>query len=209
MILDDIKKELIAVAVILLLVVGLYIYHTYTVSKAHDAGYTEGKAYVYSQLEKTAPDTVIKTKTKWYSLPPKIIPGKTDTVYIASNLDLLTVDSLKHYVQHLETPFTVESNDSSMHITAKALPKIKSIVFLNREYLGTDTTQIISKTIVKDFEGRKVALTGTLNGYGQTTVGVSWRFDRLMIGPSYQIIGPAPGNRWSNKLQLNVNYFIN
>ena len=49
---------------------------------------------------------------------------------------------------------------------------------------------------------------GNVNGIGQAAVGVKQRFNDFLIGIDYQVAGPSNSNVWSEKLRLDVTYFI-
>lgn len=201
------KKEIIFAVAAIALIGGAWYYHVSEIENTRKIAFKAGRDSTYAQLERAPAETVQTIKIRWVALPKDTVPGKPETLYVKTNLDSLTLDSLKAYAHYLETPYTSEVHDSNYSVKVKALPTRKSIVFEELKVKCTDTSTSIKKTLVKDFDGHKWALTSTVNGVGQGTVGIAYRWDYLMLGPSYQVVGPSPGD-WYRRVQINFNYFL-
>ncbi|MFA6295593.1 MAG: hypothetical protein WC666_04220 [Candidatus Paceibacterota bacterium] len=202
------KKEIFIALAAIALIGGAYWYHVSEVNNTRDIYFKAGKDTVYAILARTPIKSDTIRITKWVSLPPETAKGKIDTQYVYTNLDSMTVDSLKKYTRFLETPFTAElPTDSLMELKARAIPKEHSIVFFDRRLKTTQTTVNNSQTIVKDFDGLNYAITGSITAIGRTTIGAAYRYKQFLFGPSYQILGPNPGV-WYNRTQLNATLFL-
>jgi hypothetical protein len=51
-------------------------------------------------------------------------------------------------------------------------------------------------------------ISGEVNGIGQISTGIKQRLNDFIIGINYQVAGPAVGTVWSEKLHLDVTYYI-
>ena len=77
----------------------------------------------------------------------------------------------------------------------------------NRPPIPVKTITVTNeKMILVPFKTFGIA--GNVNGIGQANVGIKQRFDDLLFGASYQVSGPTVGNVWSEKLRLDITYFI-
>jgi hypothetical protein len=201
--------------IIMGLVVGLWYWHVTAIKTAVQARDVYWVNYIENSPVKS--DTTIIH----HYIPRKDTSGVAAGVAIIDQLYKIKIDSLLATVTNkdsvisaLSTPYMGSIKDESfgkLAVTYYPLNASKN----KFDWLLTERPPIDSSFIIINNEKmvaipfRKTAISGNLTPAGLVYAGLKYRVSEFwVVGMNYQISGKSVGSKWTDKLQIGIDYYF-
>jgi hypothetical protein len=194
---------------IISIISAFLVWHFLAVKSAVDKNNIEWVERIKNAPTQTKTDTVVKFIEK-----PNIGNSGTAAVILIKDpaVDSLIAacgnkDSLIRYLVSTKTYDTTVTDLGKLKLNYEPLSNLFTWSLSNRPPISVKTVTITNEKMIP-VPFKTFGIAGDVNGIGQINTGVKQRFDDFLIGISYQVAGPTIGNTWSEKLHLDITYFI-
>jgi hypothetical protein len=116
-------------------------------------------------------------------------------------------DSLIRFLEAPKTYDTTVTDLGNLALGYKPMSNLFTWELTNRPPVPVKTITITNEKMIP-IPFKTFGVAADINGIGQANVGIKQRFNDFLIGIDYQVAGPSNSTVWSEKLQLDVTYFI-